>query len=84
MAEAVATGPRFKFSCLDIGHKDFHGKQDYILFIPPFPFFEGTSADFADPTLEDCWYGRVVLLCSIRVKLDKKDCDGRSVQMDCD
>jgi hypothetical protein len=36
------------------------------------------------PTLEDCWYGRVALLFSIRVKLDKKDGDGRSVRMDCD
>ena len=32
--------------------------------------------EFADPTLEDCWYGRVALLCRIRVKLDKKDGDG--------
>jgi hypothetical protein len=58
--------------------------MDYIFFIPPFPFFEGTCADFADPTLIDCWYGRVVLLCRIQVKLDITDDDGRSVQMDCD
>jgi hypothetical protein len=32
----------------------------------------------------DCWYGRVVLLFRIRVKLDKKDFDERSVRMDCD
>ena len=60
--------------------------MDYVLFIPPppfrGPFFEGTSADF-DTTLEDCWYGRMVLLFRCRVKLDKKDGDGRSVRMDC-
>ena len=50
---------------------------------PPSPFFEGTSAEF-DTTLEDCWYGRVVLLSRVRVKLDKKDRDGRSVRMDID
>ena len=33
--------------------------MDYVLFIPPPPFFEGTRAEF-DTTLEDCWYGRVV------------------------
>jgi hypothetical protein len=58
-------------------------RMDFI-FVPPFPFFEGTRAEFADPALTDCWYGRVVLLCRIRVKLDKKDGDGRSVRMDCD
>ena len=60
--------------------------MDYVFFIPPPPsgFFEGTGVEFADPTLEDCWYGRVALLCRIRVKLDKKDGDGRSVRMDCD
>ena len=88
------------FSRLDIGHKDFFGEQfvncrpfrshheevrmDYVFFIPPPPFFEGTRVEFADPTIEDCWYGRVALLCRIRVKLDKKDGDGRSVRMDCD
>ena len=58
-------------------------RMDYVLFIPPPPFFEGTRAEF-DTTLEDCWYGRVVLLSRVRVKLDKKDGDGRSVRMDCD
>ncbi len=50
---------------------------------PPAPIYEGTRAEF-DTTLEDCWYGRVVLLFRVRVKLDKKDGDGRSVRMDCD
>jgi hypothetical protein len=58
--------------------------MDFVFFVPPFPFFEGTRAEFADPTLDDCCYGRVVLLCRIRVKLHKKDGDGRSVLMDCD
>jgi hypothetical protein len=29
------------------------------------------------------WYGRVVLLFRVLVKLDKKDSDRRSVRMDC-
>ena len=87
------------FSRLDIGHKDFLGEQfvncrpfrshheqvrmDFVFFIPPPPFFEGSRAEF-DATLENCWYGRVVLLFRIRVKTDKKDRNGRSVLMDCD
>ena len=59
--------------------------MDHVLFIPPPPFFEGTRAE-VDTTLKICWYGRVVLLFRVRVKLDKKDGagDGRSVWMDCD
>ena len=57
--------------------------MEYVLFIPPPPFFEGTLAEF-DTTLGDCWYGRVVLLFRVQVKLDKKNCDGRSARMDCD
>ncbi len=57
--------------CACINHEQV--LMDYILFVPPFPFFEGIRADFADPTLEDCWYGRALLLCRIRVKLDKKE-----------
>ncbi len=87
------------FSRLDIGHKDFFGEQfvncrplrshhqqvrmDFVFFIPPPPFFEGTRAEF-DTTLENCWYGRVVLLFRIRVKTDEKNRNGRSVLMDCD
>jgi hypothetical protein len=87
------------FSRLDIGHKDFFGEQfvncwpfrshheqvlmEFVFFIPPPPFFEGTRAEF-DATLESCWYGRVVLLFRIRVKTDEKDRKGRSVLMDCD
>ncbi len=58
-----------------INHKQV--RMDYVLFIPLPPFFEGTSVEF-DTTLEDCWYGRVVLLFRIRVKLDKKD--GRAME----
>jgi hypothetical protein len=86
------------FSRLDIGHKDFFGKQfincrpfrshhkvrmDYVFFIPPPPFYEGTRAEF-DVTLESCWYGRVVLLFRILVKTDQKDRNGRSVLKECD
>ncbi len=56
--------------------------MDYVLFVPPPTFFEGTCAEF-DNTLEDCWYRRVVLLFRVLVKLDKMDGDGRSVWMDC-
>ena len=37
-----------------------------------------------EPTLDTCWFGRVVLLCRFRVKTDMKDDKGRSVLMDCD
>ena len=57
--------------------------MDFVFFIPPPPFFEGTRAEF-DLTLENCWYGRVLLLFRIRVKTDEKDRNGRSVLMDCD
>ena len=87
------------FSRMDIGHKDFLGQQfvncrpfrshhehvrmDFVFFVPQPPFFEGIRAEF-DVTLDNCWYGRVVLLFRILVKTDKKDRDGRSVLMDCD
>ena len=55
-------------------------RMDNVLFIPPHPFFEGTRAEF-DTTLEDCWYRRLALLFRVRrVKLDKKDGDGRPVR----
>jgi hypothetical protein len=57
--------------------------MDFVFFIPPPPFFEGTRAKF-DATLESCWYGRVLLLFRIRVKTDEKDRNGRSVLKDCD
>ena len=57
--------------------------MDVVFFIPPPPFYEGTLAYF-EPTLDTCWFGRVVLLCRFRVKTDMKDDKGRSVLMDCD
>jgi hypothetical protein len=57
--------------------------MDFVFFIPPLPFFEGTRAEF-DAPLESCWYWRVLLLFRIRVKKDEKDRNGRSVLMDCD
>ena len=58
-------------------------KDGLCLLHPPPPFYEGTLADF-EPTLDNCWFGRVVLLCRFRVKTDMKDGRGRSVLMDCD
>jgi hypothetical protein len=55
--------------------------MDYVFFIPPPLFLEGTRAEF-DTTLEDCWYWRMVLLFRILVKLDKKEGNGRSIWMD--
>ncbi len=46
------------------------------------PFFEGNSAEF-DVTLDNCWFGRVVLLFCIRLKTDKKGRNSRSALMDC-
>ena len=54
--------------------------MDYVFFIQPPPFYEGTSAEF-DVTLESCWYGRVVLLFRILVKTDQKDRNGRSASV---
>ena len=58
-------------------------QMDFVFFIPPPPFYEGTLADF-EPTLDTCWFRRVVLLCCFRVKTDMKDDKSRSVLMDCD
>ncbi len=44
--------------------------MDFVFFIPPPPFFEGTRAEF-DATLDSCWYGRVQLLFSIGIKTDE-------------
>ena len=86
------------FSRLDIVHKDFLGDQfvncrpfpshhnvrmDFVFFIPPLPFYEGTRAEF-EASLDSCWYGRVVFLFRILVKTDQKDRDGRSVLKECE
>ena len=76
------------FSRLDIGHKDLFDckpfrshhddvRMDFVFFIQPPPFFEGTRTEF-EASLDSCWYGRVVLLFSILVKTAQKDRDGRS------
>ncbi len=86
------------FSNLDIGHKDFFGVQfvdcrpfrshheqvlmDFVFFVPTPLSFLGPCVEF-DVTLDNCWYGRVVLLFRIRVKTDQKYRNGRSVLMDC-
>ncbi len=65
--------------------------MDYVFLIPPPPFFEGTRAEFDSARVRHP--GRLlvrallfcmVLLFCIRVKLDKKDCDGRQLRMDCE
>jgi hypothetical protein len=43
----------------------------FVFFTPPPPFFEGNSAEF-DVTLDNCWYGRVVLLFRIHVKKTRR------------
>ena len=58
-------------------------RMDFVFFIPPLPFYEGTLAEF-EPSLENCWYWRVVLLCRFRVKTDMKEDNGRSVLKECD
>jgi hypothetical protein len=71
-------------NCRPFGSHHEQVLMDFVfqVFIPPPPFFEGTCAKF-DVTLENCWYGRVLLLFCIRVKTDTKDQHGRSVLMDC-
>ena len=80
-------------SRLEIGHKDFFGRQfvyckqfkefhdglwmDYVFFVPPPSFYTGRKRDF-EVDLDTCWYGRVLLLFSIKVKSDSDqiwECD---------
>jgi hypothetical protein len=35
--------------------------QDYVFFIPPPPHFTGSLSHFS-PSVDDCWYGRVLLI----------------------
>ncbi len=78
------------FSGLEIGHRDYMGKQivyckpfrdihldkgndagrmDCVFFIPPPPYYTGSRRDF-DLSLENAWYGRVSLLCSMKFRTD--------------
>ena len=63
-------------------------RMDFVFFIQLPPFYEGIRAEIEcaglEASLGSCWYGRVVLLFSIRVKADQKDRDGRSVLKACD
>ena len=61
--------------------------MDFVFFISPPLFYEGShSYEGAlaniEPTLDTCWFGRVVL-CRFQVKTDKMDDKGSSVLMDC-
>ena len=58
-------------------------RMDFVFFISPPLFYEGTLADF-EASLDSCWYGRVVLLFSILVKTDQKEREGKSVLKECD
>ena len=40
--------------------------QDYVFFIPPPQFYHGRRSRFS-PSMDECWYGRVVLLFTIHV-----------------
>ncbi len=53
----------------------------YVAKHPVLKYFRAKLANFLN---DFRLAGRVVLLVRIRVKLDKKDGDGRSVRMDCD
>jgi hypothetical protein len=59
--------------CALIKHRQV--RMDHVFFTPLSPFFEGIRHQIAYSILEleDCWCWRVLLLCRIRVKLDKKD-----------
>ena len=57
--------------------------MDFVFFIQPPPFYEGTRAEF-EASLDSCWwYWCMVLLFSILVKTAQKDRDGRSVLKEC-
>ena len=74
------------FIGLEIGQRDYMGKQivyckpfrdmendagrmDCVFFIPPPPYYTGSRRDF-DLSLENAWYGRVSLLCSMKFRTD--------------
>ncbi len=52
--------------------------QDFVFFIPPPPHYQGSTPDFS-PSLDSCWYGRVKLIFSFRVKQD----DGTVMECQC-
>jgi hypothetical protein len=45
------------------------GRVDCVFFIPPPPYYTGSRRDF-DLSLENAWYGRVSLLCSMKFRTD--------------
>ncbi len=47
--------------------------MDYVFFIAPPPFYEGTLADF-EQTLDNCWFWRVVLLFLLQWELARISC----------
>ena len=80
------------FCGVKIGHKQFAGHQivhckpfkcgkrprmNYVFFIPPPQFYRGRRSKF-QPTLDNCWYGQVVLIFRMRIATE---CEGI---MECD
>ena len=43
--------------------------QDYVFFIPPPPHFAGPASAFS-PSIDECWYRRVNLIFTMRVRTD--------------
>ena len=39
------------------------------ILIPPSPHYRGTRTSFS-PSIDDCWYGRVILIFKMRVRTD--------------
>ena len=89
------------FIGLEIGQRDYLGKQivyckpfrdkendagrmDCVFFIPPPPYYTGSRRDF-DLSLENAWYGRVSLLCSMKFRTDSDEVvfNGRNSASSC-
>ena len=55
--------------CKPFGKENDAGRMDCVFFIPPPPYYTGSRRDF-DLSLENAWYGRVSLLCSMKFRTD--------------
>jgi len=54
--------------------------QDYVFFIPPPQYYRGKRSRF-NPSINDCWYGRVALLFKIHVRTDEGEVQACSCAM---
>jgi hypothetical protein len=80
------------YTAATIGHERFEGHQivhcqpfkgrrpqmDYVFFIPPPQFVSGKQSRFR-PSIEECWYRRVVLLFCFRILTENDE----TVECDC-